>query len=55
VDPLLSLRSLTTDIEHAVGQVADDEGSLGDTSCLDTRSKDILVIGNVVRGGNTVN
>src|SRR5690242_1277704 len=55
VDPLLALRSLTTNVEHAVGQVADDEGSLGDTSCLDTRAQDILVVGNVVGGGDAVN
>ena len=55
VDPLLSLRSLTTDIEHTVGEVADDERGLSDTSCLDTRSKNILVVGDVVRGGDAVN
>ena len=36
VDPLLSLRSLATDVEHAVGQVANDECRLGDTGGLDT-------------------
>jgi hypothetical protein len=45
---------LATDIEHAVSEVADDEGGLGDTSGLDTRSQNVLVIGNVVRGGNAV-
>lgn len=55
VDPLLPLRSLTTDVEHPVGQVADDEGGLRDTSRLDTRSKDILVGRQVVRGSNAVN
>jgi hypothetical protein len=54
VDPLLSLRSLTTDVEHAVGQVANDEGGLGDTSRLDTRAEDILVVGDVVGGGDAV-
>ena len=54
VYPLLSLRSLATDIEHAVGKVADDEGSLGDTGCLDTRSQDILVIWHVVWCGDSV-
>lgn len=55
VDPLLSLRSLTTDVEHAVGQVADDEGSLGDTGGLDTRAQDVLVVGDVVGGGDAIN
>lgn len=55
VYPLLSLGSLTTDVEHAVGKVTDDECSLGDTGCLDTRAKDILVVGNVIGSGNTVN
>ena len=55
VDPLLSLGTLATNVEHAVGQVTDDEGSLGDTSGLDTRPEDILVIGDVVGGGDAVN
>ena len=36
VDPLLSLRSLTSYIEHSIGEFADDEGGLGDASGLDT-------------------
>jgi hypothetical protein len=55
VDPLLTLRTLATDVEHAVGQVTDDEGGLGDTGCLDTRSEDILVVGDVVGGSDAVN
>jgi hypothetical protein len=55
VNPLLTLGSLTTDIEHAVGQIANDEGGLGDTSGLDTRAEDILVSGEVVGLSNAVN
>lgn len=54
VYPLLTLRSLTTDIEHAVGKIADDEGGFGDTSRLDTRSEHVLVVGNVVGRSDTV-
>ena len=46
--------TLTTDIEHAVRKIADDEGSFGDTSRLDTRSEHVLVVGNVVGRGDTV-
>lgn len=53
VNPLLSLRSLTTDIEHSVGEITDDEGSLGDTSSLDTGAKDILVVRHVIRSSDT--
>lgn len=53
VNPLLSLGSLTTDIEHSVGEVTDDEGGLGDTSGLDTRPKDILIVRHVVGGRNS--
>ena len=38
MDPFLSLGSLTSDIEHAVGKLTDDESSLGDTSGLHSRS-----------------
>ena len=55
VDPLLALGTLTTDVEHAVGQVANDEGGLSDTCGLDTRAEDILVVGDVVGGGDAVN
>lgn len=54
MNPLLTLRTLTTDIEHAVGKIADDESRLGNTGGLDTRAKDILVVGNVVGLGDTV-
>lgn len=36
VDPLLPLGALTTDVEHAIGKVADDKGRLSDTGRLDT-------------------
>jgi len=55
VDPLLALGTLTTDVEHAVGQVANDKGGLSDTCGLDTRAEDILVGGDVVGGGDAVN
>lgn len=46
--PFLSFRSLTTNIVHAVGQLSNVEGSLGDASGLDSRAKDVLIVGNVV-------
>lgn len=55
VDPLLTFGSLTTNIEHTVGQVANDESSLGDTGGLDTGAEHILVIGHVVRLSDPVN
>lgn len=55
VDPLLSLGSLTTDVEHSVGEIADDEGGLGDTGSLDTRTEDILVGRKIIGLGDTVN
>lgn len=54
MDPLLSLGSLSSNIEHSVGEVTDDESCLGDTGGLDTRAQDILVTGGVVGGGDTV-
>jgi hypothetical protein len=53
VNPLLSFRSLSTNVEHSVGQVLDDEGGFRDTSGLDTRSQDILVIGKIIVGSNS--
>jgi hypothetical protein len=55
VYPLLTFRSLTADIEHAVCEVTDDEGGLGDTSRLYTRAEDILIIWNVVGRRDAVN
>ena len=54
VNPLLAFRSLTTNIKHAVGEIADDKGSLSDTSSLDTRSQNILVAGNIIWCGDTL-
>ena len=48
VNPLLSLGSLSTNVEHTVGKFADDECGLRNTSSFDTRSEDILVVGHVV-------
>lgn len=55
VNPLLTLRSLATHVEHAVGQIANNEGGLGDTSGLDTRAENILVSGEIVGLSNAVN
>lgn len=55
VDPLLSLGSLATDIEHAVGEVADDEGGLRNTGRLNSRPQDVLVVGHVVGRSDTRN
>ena len=49
VDPLLSLRPLSTNVKHAISQFANDECSLSDASGLDTGAQNILVIGQVVR------
>lgn len=54
MDPLLSLGTLSTDVEHAVCQVANDEGSLCDTSSLYSRPEDILVVGDVVGCGDAI-
>ncbi len=45
MDPLLPLGPLTTDIEHAIGEFADDERGLGDPGRLDPRAQHILVVG----------
>ena len=50
VNPLLTFRPLTTDVEQLIRQFADFEGRLGDTSGLDTGSEDILVGGLVAMG-----
>lgn len=49
VDPLFSLRTLSSDIEHAVCKISNDESGLGDTGGLDTGAENILVVGHVVR------
>ena len=52
--PLLTLRPLTTDIKELVGELAHLEGGLGDTSSLDTGSKDILVGRHVVGSSHAI-
>lgn len=46
--PFLSLRSLSSDVEHAVGEILNYEGGFGNASSLDTRPEHILVVGYVV-------
>lgn len=48
VDPLLSLRALTTDVKHLEGQVAGIEDSLTDTCRPKACTQDVLVSGDVV-------
>lgn len=48
MDPLLTLRTLSTDIEHPVCEFADDECGLSNTGRLNTRPQDILVVWHVV-------
>lgn len=55
MDPLLSFRTLSTNIEHSVGKVPNDECGLGNTSGLDTRSEDILVVWHIIRLCNAFN
>lgn len=55
VNPLLTLGTLTPDIEHAVCKVTNNECGLGDTGSLDTGTEDILVGGKVVGLGDTLN
>jgi hypothetical protein len=49
VNPLLSLGPLSSNIEHAIGEVSNDERSLSDTCSLDTGAENILIVGHVVR------
>jgi hypothetical protein len=55
VNPLLTLGSLATDVEHAVCEVTNNECGLGDTGGLDTRTENILVGGEVVGLSNALN
>jgi hypothetical protein len=48
VDPLLSLRTLTTDIKHLESQVAGIEDSLADTCRPKACTQDVLISGNIV-------
>ena len=54
VNPLLTFGTLSTDIEHTVGKIANDEGGLGDTGGLDTGTENILVVRSVIRAGNAI-
>jgi len=55
VDPLLSLRTLSTNIEHTVCKISNNEGGFGDTSGLYTRSEDVLVIWHIIWLCNALN
>lgn len=48
--PLLPLRSLAADIEHPVRKLAQVENRLGDTGCPQSRSQQVLVVGDVALG-----
>lgn len=41
MNPLLSFRPLSTDVEHAILELADLERSLGDSRRFDSRAQDI--------------
>lgn len=43
MDPFLSFGTLTTDVEHSVGEVLDVESCFGDTRRLDPGAQYILV------------
>lgn len=55
MNPLFTFGTLTTNIEHAVGEVANDESGFGDTGGLDTRTENVLVAGEVVGLSNALN
>jgi hypothetical protein len=55
MDPLLPFGALSTNVKHAVCEVANDEGSFRDTGSFDTGTKHILVSGKIVRLGDAVN
>ena len=55
VNPLLSLRALTANIEETVGELTDAEGSLRNTGRLDTRAENVLVSGQIAGVGHAVN
>jgi hypothetical protein len=48
VDPFLSFGTLTSDIEHSVGEVLDVEGCFGDTGRLDSSAQYVLVGGEII-------
>lgn len=53
MDPLLTLRSLATHVEHAICEITNNKGRLSDTGGLDTRPKNVLIVGHVVGGSDT--
>ena len=55
MNPFLPLGPLSTNIKHAVGEIADNECGFGDAGGLDTRSENVLVVRDVVRLGNALN
>lgn len=55
VDPLFALRSLTSDVEKLISELADLEGGLGDASGLDARTQDVLIGRHVVGLANALN
>ena len=55
VNPLLSFRSLSSDIKHAVCKITDDESRLSNTGRLYPRSQDILVVRHIVGLSDTLN
>ena len=48
MDPLLALRALSSNVEHAVCQVPEIKDRLSDTRCAQARAQHILVCGHVV-------
>jgi len=54
VDPLLTLRPLSTNVKHAVCQVASVENSLADASCSKPCAQNILICGCEVFGEKAI-
>ncbi len=48
MNPLLTLRTLSTNIEHSVRELSNNERRLSDTGGLDTRSQNILVVWHII-------
>lgn len=55
MDPLLSFRSLSTNIKHPVREIPNDECRFSNTRGLNARAQYILVTWNVFRLSNTIN
>ena len=54
VHPLLALGALATDIKHVIVELSQLKQSLRDAGGAKARTKNVLVIGNVVFGEQTV-